>query len=226
MSQDHALSRRVRNLGRRELLSWSLMAASAALTAKLLDVSLRFAHPAVAAGEFGGQFDLGPVADLPDSDAPPVNHPAGRFFLVRTHAGVTAFHKVCTHLSCLLAWDDQTAAFVCPCHGSQFSRTGELATGPATRGLDQFAVQLVTPDGQVLAETDLQRGGPVAIPGTAPRQETADSAATSTPTSQANDDEPAAGDADTPAAPGWRLVVDTGRLIAGRPGRAGIQRGG
>jgi hypothetical protein len=100
MNREQALGPAAGGVGRRELLSWGLMAASAALTAKLLDVGLRFAQPRAAAGEFGGQFDLGTAADLPDLDAPPVNHPAGRFFLVRTDAGVSALYK-----GYLLPWD-------------------------------------------------------------------------------------------------------------------------
>jgi cytochrome b6-f complex iron-sulfur subunit len=216
MCRDHALKSRAPRAGRRELLSWGLVAASTALTANLLDVGLRFAHPNAAAGEFGGKFDLGSLADLPDADAPPANHPEGRFFLVRTDAGVTALHKVCTHLSCLLAWDDQAGAFVCPCHGSQFGRDGQVTTGPAARNLDQFVVRLVTPDGQVIAETDSRRGGPVAIPGAMSPQKTPDSDASPTPAGQANDAETADGGEDAPTVPGVRVIVDTGRLIPGR----------
>jgi hypothetical protein len=98
MSRDHALNSRATRVGCRELLSWGLVVASAAPTAKLLDVGLRFAHPNVVAGAFGGKFDLGEAGDLPAADVP-TNHPAGRFFLVRTPDGVSAFHKVCAHLS-------------------------------------------------------------------------------------------------------------------------------
>jgi cytochrome b6-f complex iron-sulfur subunit len=223
MSRDHALNSRAARLGRRELLSWGLAATSAALTIKLFDIGLRFARPNSVAGEFGGKFDLGEVADLPDADAPPVNYPAGRFFLVHTSTGVSAFYKVCTHLSCLLTWDDQTKAFVCPCHGSQFGHAGALVTGPASRNLDQFAVQLVTPDGQVVAETDSLHGGPVAIPGMAPRQESSAEAAIS---AKPNAPETADGGEENPSAAALRVIVDTGRLITGRPGGVGTQRGG
>ncbi|MCX7707069.1 MAG: Rieske (2Fe-2S) protein, partial [Anaerolineae bacterium] len=134
---------------RRELLGWGLIAAVTTLMAKSCDVALRFARPVAAAGEFGGKFDLGMTTELPEADAPPLDHRGGRFFLVRTASGITAFHKVCTHLSCLLTWDEQAGTFVCPCHGSQFSRDGEVLGGPAARNLDRFAVQLIAADGQV-----------------------------------------------------------------------------
>jgi cytochrome b6-f complex iron-sulfur subunit len=206
-------------------LSWGLLAASAALIAKLFSVGLRFAQPRAVAGEFGGQFDLGRVTDLPDSAAPPSNHPAGRFFLVRTSEGVCALYKVCTHLNCLLTWDDQANAFVCPCHGSQFDRSGRLITGPASRSLDQFPVKLVTPAGEVVAETDPRRGGPVAVPGSALPGESVKEAGGATTTDGADDAGSAGGAEEVPAGSELRVMVDTGRLIMGRPGSARVERG-
>jgi cytochrome b6-f complex iron-sulfur subunit len=202
-----------------------MLATSAALIAKLFDVGIRFARPTATAGEFGGQFDLGIAADLPDPAAPPVNHPAGRFFLVRTDKGISALYKVCTHLSCLLTWDDQTKAFVCPCHGSQFGRDGELRTGPASRSLDQFVIQLVGTDGQVIAQTDPQQGGPIAIPGRAPAGASVSRGETPGAATPGADEAAAEDEDDASAAAALKVIVDTGRLIAGRPGAAGAQRG-
>lgn len=57
--------------------------------------------------------------------------------------GFTLFSSVCPHLQCKFAWDDGLKAFLCPCHGSQFSKFGVHMTnangqpiGPAPRGLD------------------------------------------------------------------------------------------
>jgi cytochrome b6-f complex iron-sulfur subunit len=101
---------------------------------------------------------------LPPVDAPPVNYPRVKFWLTRSEQGVTALYKVCTHLGCLYAWRDQEGKFICPCHGSQFQHDGTYIRGPAPRSLDRFVVQVVTPDGQVLAETDPETGGPVPVP--------------------------------------------------------------
>jgi len=57
--------------------------------------------------------------------------------------GFAMFSSVCPHLQCKFAWDDDLKAFLCPCHGSQFSRLGVhmkhpngVPIGPAPRGLD------------------------------------------------------------------------------------------
>lgn len=59
---------------------------------------------------------------------------------------VVAFSPLCTHLGCAYRWQSggrqsKDGAFVCPCHGSTFSRTGDVITGPANRPLDRYEVK-------------------------------------------------------------------------------------
>ncbi len=55
---------------------------------------------------------------------------------------LTAFSPWCTHLGCAYHWESTRDAFMCPCHGSWFSPSGDVISGPAPRSLDQYEVKL------------------------------------------------------------------------------------
>lgn len=62
--------------------------------------------------------------------------------LYRDNSGnIYAVNPVCPHMKCVVKWNSTEKSWDCPCHGSRFSFTGELLTGPATRDLEVYTLQ-------------------------------------------------------------------------------------
>lgn len=53
-----------------------------------------------------------------------------------------ALSAVCTHLGCVVTWQEQAGEFLCPCHGGRFSAAGQVLGGPPPAPLETLAVEL------------------------------------------------------------------------------------
>jgi Rieske Fe-S protein len=59
--------------------------------------------------------------------------------VVREGGSLLALDLTCTHLGCTVKATEQ--GFSCPCHGSRFSRRGDVLNGPATRALERLGLE-------------------------------------------------------------------------------------
>jgi Rieske Fe-S protein len=67
---------------------------------------------------------------------------AGLFLSARTRANTfTAIDAVCTHEGCTIN-GAAGATYVCLCHGSRYSRNGQVLAGPARASLRQYSSTL------------------------------------------------------------------------------------
>ncbi len=53
---------------------------------------------------------------------------------------IEAFSLECTHARCTVRYNDQSAEFVCPCHGGSFHRDGSVKNAPPRKPLQRLFV--------------------------------------------------------------------------------------
>lgn len=131
-----------------------------------------FAYPRFRAGEFGGKFVVQRKVSEYTTAEPPDLNSNGKFYVakVTTNPGtvekpspptgdqIIAIYQVCTHLGCLIPFQQSENRFICPCHGSTFERNSQYVRGPAGRNLDQF-VTAVAADGTITVDTGSKMTG-------------------------------------------------------------------
>lgn len=54
---------------------------------------------------------------------------------------IYAVEPTCTHLGCLLTWNNLDKTWDCPCHGSRFDYTGKNIYDPAFKNLNKLNIQ-------------------------------------------------------------------------------------
>jgi Rieske Fe-S protein len=68
-----------------------------------------------------------------------VDSNAGRFLISRTSdTTFTVVDGTCTHEGCTIT-GATSSQYVCPCHGSRYTLTGQVQEGPARSNLRQYA---------------------------------------------------------------------------------------
>lgn len=74
----------------------------------------------------------------------------GRPYIAVNYKGViTALSAVCTHLGCIVIWEEDKSRLYCPCHAAVFDTNGNVRGGPAPKPLASLKIEVVKD--QVLA---------------------------------------------------------------------------
>jgi glycine/D-amino acid oxidase-like deaminating enzyme/nitrite reductase/ring-hydroxylating ferredoxin subunit len=78
------------------------------------------------------------LADLAAGEGRVVELGGEKLAVYRDPVGaLRALSAVCTHLGCLVAWNNAEQSWDCPCHGSRFSPEGDVVNGPAVSPLER-----------------------------------------------------------------------------------------
>ncbi|HHJ10973.1 MAG TPA: ubiquinol-cytochrome c reductase iron-sulfur subunit [Bacteroidetes bacterium] len=91
--------------------------------------------------ETGNFIEIAQVSDVPVGSVLPYR--SGRLYICHLEdGGFLAVSIKCTHLGCSVEWDEEKKEFICPCHHSMFSLSGEVVNPPATRALNIYPIKI------------------------------------------------------------------------------------
>ena len=126
-------------VSRRQFLASVWLALGALAAGEAAYLGLRYIGSRHTPGVFGGVVSAGSADEFAPGTI--TRFDKGRFFLIRfDDGGFLALHNRCTHLACVVSWEEDGREFRCPCHGSAFATDGTGITPPAPRALDRFPV--------------------------------------------------------------------------------------
>ncbi len=128
------------------LLGFSILSTFAGIIVPII----AYLVPAKSQTGYGGPSDVGKIEDFPVGSGAVVSVSNKPVMVVNTKTGgVKAFSAICTHLGCIVYWDQKRNLIASPCHDGLFNPvTGAVVSGPPPRALPAY--ELAIKDGKVL----------------------------------------------------------------------------
>jgi cytochrome b6-f complex iron-sulfur subunit len=138
-------------ISRRRFIAYAWIVAGTIVVGELAGGVLAFLWPRRRRGEEAKIFIAGRVSDFKIGEVVPFRKE--KTFVVRLEGGFLAISSVCTHLHCIVNWNELTKKFECPCHGAKFNEEGEVLEGPPPRPLDLHKLEVAA--GNVVIDTEM-----------------------------------------------------------------------
>jgi cytochrome b6-f complex iron-sulfur subunit len=129
---------------RRNVLRWLGGFAIVSTAAMVITPVIGFLIPSKSASaSAGGKVLVGTTADIPAGAGKVVAFGSKPAVVTNTPQGVKAFSAICTHLGCVVAYNDMVGAIECPCHAGRFDpTTGAVVSGPPPSPLPPLTVSV------------------------------------------------------------------------------------
>ncbi len=142
-------------ISRRRLIVYAWIVAGAVVVGELAGGILAFLWPRRRGGKEEKIFIAGKASDFKIGEVVPFRRE--KTFIVRLEGGFLAISSVCTHLHCIVNWNELTKRFECPCHGAKFNEEGEVLEGPPPRPLDLHKLEVAAGNLVIDTETVIER---------------------------------------------------------------------
>ncbi|MFC1554728.1 ubiquinol-cytochrome c reductase iron-sulfur subunit [candidate division KSB1 bacterium] len=82
------------------------------------------------------------LSDLPEGSRKAIIYGGNKVEVIRTEKDIKAYSMVCTHLGCLVIWEEEKNTYHCPCHDAYFDEEGGVVSGPPTQPLEEIPVTI------------------------------------------------------------------------------------
>lgn len=142
-----------KSISRRKLIGYAWIGAAVIVIGELIGGTFAFLWPRRKGPKIETVFVAGKVTDFKIGEVIPFRKE--RAFILRTGEGFLAISSICTHLHCVVNWNEMLKKFECPCHGAKFNQYGEVLEGPPPRPLALYKLQIIA--GNVV----IDRGSPI-----------------------------------------------------------------
>jgi cytochrome b6-f complex iron-sulfur subunit len=131
-------------VSRRGFLKYVLVALSAVATAGgLLAPIIAYLWPPKQGGAATqARVAVASTADLPLGKGAVYSVNNRPVIVIHTQDGFHALSATCTHLGCIVFWNEQRSVIACPCHEGFYNINGAVISGPPPAPLTVFQVQV------------------------------------------------------------------------------------
>jgi cytochrome b6-f complex iron-sulfur subunit len=164
----------VPDMGRRQFMNFLTFGSASGVALAALYPVVKYFIPPSSGGKSGGLIAKDALGnDVIASEFLATHNPGDRvlaqgfkgdptYIIVEGKDALASYglNAVCTHLGCVVPWNVANDKFMCPCHGSQYDRTGKVVRGPAPLSLALVHTEVV--DDKVTfttwTETDFRTG--------------------------------------------------------------------
>jgi cytochrome b6-f complex iron-sulfur subunit len=142
-------------VSRRRLIAYIWIGAAVLVLGELIGGIFAFLWPRRKGPKVETVFIAGKVSDFKIGEV--VAFRKEKSFVVRLEGGFLAISSVCTHLHCIVNWNEITKKFECPCHGAKFNKEGEVLEGPPPRPLDLYKLEVAAGNVVINKERTIER---------------------------------------------------------------------
>lgn len=127
---------------RRSFLGKIVGGIGAAVAISTIYPVIRYIIPPVKSFSNLNELIVGKASEVPENSGKIFQFNKDKVIVVNDNGQLTACSAVCTHLGCLVHWDNAQNLLSCPCHGAKYKQTGEIISGPQPLPLPVFKARV------------------------------------------------------------------------------------